>query len=245
MTHAGATTSLIAATAGSASSGGLRERGKSDKRRRIIEAARQVFLEHGYDAATTREIAVRADVSTGTVFVYAKDKRDLLLLIVNDELDAIGDQAAAALARPGTLRERLLGYFRLRYRYWAAEPRLARPALSETYDFAGAAPASASGDEARRFFARRQRMLVQLEALVREAQASGEVVPDVRADLLAGLIVDIYLVEVRRWLSGEAPRLATGMRRLDAVLGLLLRGVLAATAAPAGASVSATAARPS
>lgn len=208
---------------------GLRERSKSDKRRRIVEAARQVFIEHGYEAATTREIAVRAEVSTGTVFVYAKDKRDLLLLIVNDELDAIGAQAAAALAKPGTLRERLLAYFRLRYRYWATEPRLARPALAETYDFAGAAPAD--GDEARRFFARRQRMLVQLEALVREGQARGEVVADVRADLVAGLMVDIYLVEVRRWLADEAPRLATGMRRLDAVLGLLLRGVLTPSAA--------------
>ena len=102
---------------GASSSSGLRERRKSDKRRRIIKAARQVFLAHGFDAATRREIAVRADISTGSVLVCAKDKRDLLSLVVNDERDPIGAQAAAALTTPGTLRERLPGYFRLRWRY--------------------------------------------------------------------------------------------------------------------------------
>jgi len=86
---------------------GLRERGKLDKRRRIMEAAREVFIEHGYEQATTREIAARAGVSVGTVFVYAKDKRDLLLLIVNGELDAVSAKGQAALDRPGTLVERL------------------------------------------------------------------------------------------------------------------------------------------
>lgn len=203
---------------------GLRERSKLDKRRRIMEAAREVFIEHGYEAATTREIAVRAEVSIGTVFVYAKDKRDLLLLIINDELDAIGAKAATTLNKPGTLRERLLAYFRLRYRYWAAEPRLARPALAETYDFVGVQPSH--GDEARRFLARRAVMQAQIDALLVTAQSAGELVADVRTEQVAALIVDIYLIEVRRWLADEAPRLAAGMARLDGILALLLRGVV-------------------
>ncbi|WP_256735273.1 helix-turn-helix domain-containing protein, partial [Variovorax sp. dw_954] len=80
---------------------GLRARSKVDKRRRIMEAARAVFIEHGYDAATTREIAQRAEVSTGTVFVYARDKRDLLLQVVNDELDALNARAQPLTGKPG------------------------------------------------------------------------------------------------------------------------------------------------
>jgi AcrR family transcriptional regulator len=205
---------------------GLRERSKIDKRRRIMEAAREVFIEHGYDIATTREIAARADVSIGTVFVYAKDKRDLLLQIVNDDLEAINARGQAVLDRPGSLPERLLAYFKLRYRYWASEPRLARPALRETADFLHLDESPGQGEETQRFYSRRPLMLRQIEQLVRSAQASGEVVADVRADLVASLVFSLYLVEARRWLSDETPRLAAGTARLGEVLGLFMRGIL-------------------
>ena len=203
---------------------GLRERSKSDKRKRIIDAARAVFIEHGYEAATTREIATRADVSTGTVFVYAKDKRDLLLQVVNDELDAVNLEGQALLEQPGALRERLLPYFELRYRYWASEPRLARPALRETSEFL--APGINHGEEAHRFYARRPVILGHIEAMVRTAQQSGEAMNDVPADQIASLIFSLYLIEVRRWLNDEPPELAEGIERLSAVLGLFLRGIL-------------------
>ena len=84
-------------------SAGLRERGKSERQRRIKEAAKAVFSDVGYDAATTREIARRAHVSIGTIFVYAKDKRDLLFLMLNDELDPVADARVARVC-PTTSR---------------------------------------------------------------------------------------------------------------------------------------------
>ncbi|WP_218511273.1 TetR/AcrR family transcriptional regulator [Variovorax sp. dw_308] len=203
---------------------GLRARSKVDKRRRIMEAARAVFIEHGYDAATTREIAQRAEVSTGTVFVYARDKRDLLLQVVNDELDALNARAQPLTGKPGPLLERLLAYFKLRYRYWASEPRLARPALRETAEFL--APGPALGDEANRFYARTPVTLGHIEEMVRAAQLSGEVARDAPPGEVASLVFSLYLIEVRRWLREETPRLASGMERLQVVLGLFLRGVL-------------------
>ena len=65
---------------------GLRERNKLDKLQRIKHAARTLFIEKGFDETTTREIARRAGVALGTLFLYATDKRDLLFLICTDEL---------------------------------------------------------------------------------------------------------------------------------------------------------------
>ncbi|VWX58028.1 Transcriptional regulator, TetR family [Burkholderiales bacterium 8X] len=203
---------------------GLRERSKLDKRRRIMDAARTIFIERGYEAATTREIAARAGVSIGTVFVYASDKRDLLLQVVNDELDEISNKAQALVDRKGPLLERLIAYFRLRYRYWAGEPRLSRPALQETAEFLPAA--DKPGEEATRFYARRPVMLGQIEQMVRSAQADGELVEDVAADEIASLIFSLYLIEARRWLQDDPPKLAAGLARLQRVLGLLMRGLL-------------------
>lgn len=203
---------------------GLRERGKAEKRRRIMDAARAVFVEHGYDAATTREIAQRAAVSTGTVFVYARDKRDLLLQVVDDELDAVNARGHALLAKPGPLLKRLVAYFKLRYRYWASEPRLARPALRETAEFLAAD--NTGGDDAQRFYARTPLTLGHIEEMVRAAQVTGEVDSTAPAHDIASLVFSLYLIEVRRWLHDEPPRLATGIARLEVVLGLFFRGVM-------------------
>jgi AcrR family transcriptional regulator len=202
----------------------LRERGKTDKGRRIREAAREVFIERGYEEATTREIAARADVSIGTVFVYARDKRDLLLLIVNDELDAVSVKGRAVMKQPGTLLERLLAFFRLRYVYWSKEPRLARPALRETFDFLE--PDVKHGEETRRFYHRRPMVMADIEQMILDAQSAGEVAADVPAAELASLIFNIYLIEARRWLSADSPRASKGIERLGVVLGLVLRGAL-------------------
>lgn len=206
---------------------GQRERSKREKRRRLVEAARRVFIEKGFDAATTREIAVEAEVSVGTVFVYARDKRDLLLMIVNDELDAVTEQSQAAwVERPGPLLDRLCGFFGERYRYWASEPALARPVLQQTSELASHDAAGEElGVEMHRFHARRQVVLTQLATIVLQAQAAGEAAADLDPARVASLFMTLYVTEVRRWLRQPDPKAATGLRHLRDQFALVIRGV--------------------
>ncbi|MBQ1080764.1 MULTISPECIES: TetR/AcrR family transcriptional regulator [unclassified Nocardiopsis] len=62
---------------------GRRERNKQQKLERITAAASELFAEHGVDEVTTQQIAERADIGTGTLFLYAKSKGELLLLVQN------------------------------------------------------------------------------------------------------------------------------------------------------------------
>ena len=62
---------------------GRRERNKQQKLERIIAAAGELFAERGVDDVTTQEIAEKADIGTGTLFLYAKNKGELLLLVQN------------------------------------------------------------------------------------------------------------------------------------------------------------------
>ena len=206
---------------------GQRERSKREKRRRIGEVARRVFIEKGFDAATTREIAAEAEVSVGTVFVYARDKRELLLMIVNDELDEVTQRSEAAwVDRPGALLDRLCGLFGERYRYWASEPALARPVLQQTSELADDGASAAGPDtQIHRFRARRETVLAQLTEIVRQAQAAGEAAPDLDPRRVASLFMTLYVVEVRRWLQQPQPRAATGLRRLRELFALVIRGV--------------------
>lgn len=81
---------------------GRRERAKQDKRERIMSAARELFAENGVSKVTTQQIAERADVSIGTLYLYASTKAELLIMVQNQKFAAaISDGLAAADAADG------------------------------------------------------------------------------------------------------------------------------------------------
>lgn len=83
---------------------GRRERNKKDKLERITAAARELFTEFGVDDVTTQQIADKADIGTGTLFLYAKTKSELLLLVQNSAYaDALVRGTAAADQTTNTL----------------------------------------------------------------------------------------------------------------------------------------------
>ena len=50
-----------------------------DKRGRIIDAAVAVFAEKGFHAARVSDVAKRAGVADGTIYLYFKNKDDILI----------------------------------------------------------------------------------------------------------------------------------------------------------------------
>ena len=75
---------------------GRRERNKQAKLERITAAASELFAEHGVDEVTTQQIADRADIGTGTLFLYAKTKGELLLLVQNAQYAAALEKGRAS-----------------------------------------------------------------------------------------------------------------------------------------------------
>ncbi|MFD9324626.1 TetR/AcrR family transcriptional regulator [Streptomyces sp. NPDC060065] len=75
---------------------GRRERAKQDKRERIMTAARELFVEHGVDKVTTQQVARRADVAIGTLYLYASTKAELLIMVQNEKFAAAVDTGLAA-----------------------------------------------------------------------------------------------------------------------------------------------------
>lgn len=65
------------------------------KCRQIMEGARTVFLERGFDAASMGEIARHAGVSKGTLYVYFESKEELFEAIFEEESRAQAEQVFA------------------------------------------------------------------------------------------------------------------------------------------------------
>src|ERR1044072_3777427 len=58
---------------------------ESSKRRQILDGARKVFMDLGFDGASMGEIARAAQVSKGTLYVYFADKCALFEAILEQE----------------------------------------------------------------------------------------------------------------------------------------------------------------
>lgn len=80
---------------------GLRETNKQDKRERLSRAAHELFSEQGFDSTTMRQIAERAGIGVGTIFLYARDKQGLLFLLFSEAVLGVEQQAFATLPTAG------------------------------------------------------------------------------------------------------------------------------------------------
>src|SRR5258708_34454952 len=73
------------------------ERRRAKVRAQLLEAARQVFLERGYQDATISEIVQDADIAMGTFYLHFRDKEELLVSLAQDTLQSLREQVHPAI----------------------------------------------------------------------------------------------------------------------------------------------------
>lgn len=69
-----------------------REREKEERRQSILRAAREVFFKRGFHRATVDNVAERAEVSKGTIYLYFESKECLLAHLLLDGLTQLSDR---------------------------------------------------------------------------------------------------------------------------------------------------------
>lgn len=197
---------------------GAREKKKSATRERIRAAASDLFARRGYGAATMRQIAKRAHVGLGTLFNYAEDKRDLVFLIFNEELNATTDVALAAPRPRDAPLDQLMAIFRAHYEWLAAQPELARILLQELTFYS-------SGKQAATFHSIRKRLIDGIEALIRDAQQKRKISSKEDAAVIARLIFFVYSASLRWWIAAPKPDPHKGVADLRRLLRLQFEGL--------------------
>jgi len=165
-----------------------------------------------------RQIARRAHVGLGTLFNYAEDKRDLVFLIFNEELNAITDVALAAPRAGQPIADQLLAVFRVHYRWLATKPALARILLQELTFYS-------SGKQAATFHGIRKRLIDGIETLVRKAQERREIRTKEKAALIARHVFFVYSASLRWWIAAPRPDPETGVADLRKLIKLQIDGL--------------------
>ena len=81
---------------------------KQELRQAILTAAGELFLEQGYERFSLRKVAERIGYSPTTIYLYFRDKDDLLFTVVDEGFVRFGQQLAAAAASTEDPWERLI-----------------------------------------------------------------------------------------------------------------------------------------
>lgn len=97
-----------------------------EKRVRIIAAAISVFAEKGFHAARISDIADRAGVADGTIYLYFRHKEDILLVIFEEKMDELMADLSIALRGLTDPRDRIRAFARHHVEQLRKHPELAQ-----------------------------------------------------------------------------------------------------------------------
>ncbi len=110
---------------------GLRERKKLIRLQRIVAAARDLFIRKGFSNTTIQDIAAEVDVGLGTLYLYAKSKEDLLVMVFKDDILRMIQTSYASIPADAPLLDQLMAFFDVHIRYHAQDQVLSRTVLKE------------------------------------------------------------------------------------------------------------------
>ena len=167
-----------------------RDRRKAETRRRVLDAARELFSRYGYDGVTIRMIADAAGVAVGSVFTTLPSKSAVLDAIVIDSFEEQHRRVDAAIASGGDLVSRLRALFEALYAYHDPQLTLLLQVIAHSWVHQPEAEALVRGSAAP--------LYRRVETLLRDARAEGELAADVDLQLVAETLFASYIANYRR-----------------------------------------------
>ena len=195
---------------------GLRETKKAEKRREIQRVVLEALRDKGFDRTTTREIAERAGVAEGTLFLYAESKTDLFLMSINEDLDRLAD---VEIELGQSLIDQMIAFFRPRYAFWACHPDLYLAAVREM----STAYAPFGPDiELAKGIGRRADSLQRVVDILHRGVQHKQLRADVDINCLGRIVLDVYLSELRFWLCVDRPELEAGLTNLRRLIEIIV-----------------------
>lgn len=95
------------------------------KYKQIIEAAVVVIAENGYHASQVSKIAKKAGVADGTIYLYFKNKEDILVSVFEEKMGQFIEQIAQATSEKQNAQEKLLTLVEMHFLQLASDHHLA------------------------------------------------------------------------------------------------------------------------
>lgn len=177
-----------------------------DRREQILEAAVAVFAERGYQRATVKEIAARAGIAPGTIYLYFRNKRELLLALA----ETLIRRAADALLAPRSeldVESHLALILRDRLRFVRENQGLLRALATEIWT---------DRELAARFFEQVVLPVIGTGSVyTQERVARGELRPFRTEVVLPAVVGGILLISILRLMAPDSPTAALSEEEVE------------------------------
>lgn len=95
------------------------------KYNQIIEAAVEVIAENGYHASQVSKIAKKAGVADGTIYLYFRNKEDILVSVFEEKMGQFIERIAHGISEKNNADEKLFTLIEMHFRQLAEDHHLA------------------------------------------------------------------------------------------------------------------------
>ncbi len=193
-----------------------RQSQKEATRRRVMDAARDLFDSQGFLETTVREIARGAGVSVGSVFTTFASKYEILSQVMQDRLDGLYAELDRVIPHlRGSTSDRLRTMFAVHFAFEVRHKRLFLSYISATYDWTLPGSSTPMG--------RNRRLMDVIDDCLAKGVAEGDVDPSVERQEIIDLLMAAYVWAYRlaAWHDADAQTMTEVM---DRQIGLIARG---------------------
>ena len=166
-----------------------RQAAKVRTRQKVLDAARALFAERGYEPATIRDIAKGAGMSTGAVFANFQDKAELFEAVLTEDMTRLADTLRTG-AGEGAVRERLAAALAAGYHGSIDQLPLFQAIVARSWFQPLAAETRARTVT--------RTLTTVITDILRDGVGKGELSQDADVRLLTELVWDAYLSNYRR-----------------------------------------------
>jgi AcrR family transcriptional regulator len=187
----------------------------SDRREEILDAATELFAEHGYSDAVTQELVERLQVGKGTVYRHFPSKRDLFLAAVDRVMRRSRERIDIVLEGIDDPFERVSTAIRTFLEFFAEHPRFVELLVQERALFKDRTTPT--------YFQHREKNVARWRALYETLIADGRV-RDISTERITNVITDmIYGTIFNNYFAGRTKPAEDQARDL---LDILYMGIL-------------------
>ena len=186
---------------------------RAASRAALLEAARHLFSEQGFFNTKVVEIADRAGMSPGNLYLYFAGKDELLQAVLADGFAALAASLQAAAEHPGTRRQKLIHLIEAYLAFERERGDFTRLLMS-LFGHGGAPLLQQLGFDLQQIGAGYHQRLIQILAHPEEETAAPAAEPEVLAMFFFAFFNGLSITYGEDWLSIPAEVIRDGAMRL-------------------------------
>jgi AcrR family transcriptional regulator len=155
----------------------------------VLDAAKRLFTERGYEPATVRDIATAAGMSTGAVFANFTDKADLFNEVIVADYEALAQRMRQAAEGPVKVEEAILAVFNAGYEFHLPQLPLLQATVGVSWSHSAQAEARTREGK--------NEVVAIVEGVLRQGVETGQLDKSMDVALVADLLWQSYIANFR------------------------------------------------